>query len=147
MLKIVWNDFSAPQRHRVHGEKHFDVFKTNKPLCSLRLCALSSLPTRFRYPAPMADIELIDTHCHLTYGELGQDAEAEKLRSSNSELSGSDEGQKQEIARLTKENYKLRAGERWAEWITGALVLATGMALGALLSRISSRRGRQRLRL
>ena len=32
-------------------------------------------------------------------------------------------------------------------WITGALVLSTGMVLGALLSRLSSRRHRQRLRL
>ena len=74
-------------------------------------------------------------------------SDAEQLRAANTELSGSDEGQKEEIARLTKENYKLRAGERWAEWITGALILSTGMVLGALLSRLSARRTRTRLRL
>jgi len=74
-------------------------------------------------------------------------SETSQLRSSNQELAGSDEGQKEEIARLTKENYKLRAGERWAEWITGALILSTGMVLGALLSRLSARRSRTRLRL
>ena len=75
------------------------------------------------------------------------EAEASGLRKRSEELSENDSEQAAEIARLTKENYRLHAGERWAEWITGALVLSTGMALGALLSRISSRRGRQRLRL
>ena len=75
------------------------------------------------------------------------EAEASRLRQRSEELAASDSEQKTEIERLTKENYRLRAGERWAEWITGALVLSTGMALGALLSRISSRRHRQRLRL
>jgi SH3 domain protein len=75
------------------------------------------------------------------------EAEASGLRKRSEELSENDSEQAAEIERLTKENYRLHAGERWAEWITGALVLSTGMALGALLSRISSRRGRQRLRL
>jgi len=75
------------------------------------------------------------------------EAEASGLRQQSEALSANDAEQKAEIERLTKENYRLHAGERWAEWITGALVLSTGMALGALLSRISSRRGRQRLRL
>jgi len=75
------------------------------------------------------------------------ETEASGLRQRSEESSANDGAQKAEIERLTKENYRLRAGERWAEWITGALVLSTGMALGALLSRISSRRTRQRLRL
>jgi SH3 domain protein len=75
------------------------------------------------------------------------DAETSTLRDRSEKLAANDSEQAAEIERLTKENYRLRAGERWAEWITGALVLSTGMALGALLSRISSRRHRQRLRL
>lgn len=75
------------------------------------------------------------------------ESEASGLRRRSEELASNDSEQKAEIERLTTENYRLHAGERWAEWITGALVLSTGMALGALLSRISSRRGRQRLRL
>jgi len=75
------------------------------------------------------------------------ESEASGLRQRSEEFASNDSEQKAEIERLTKENYRLHAGERWAEWITGALVLSTGMALGALLSRISSRRGRQRLRL
>ena len=72
------------------------------------------------------------------------EAEASSLRQSSEELASNDSEQKTEIERLTKENYRLHAGERWAEWITGALVLSTGMVLGALMSRISSRRHRQR---
>jgi SH3 domain protein len=75
------------------------------------------------------------------------DAETSALRERSEKLAADDSEQATEIERLTKENYRLRAGERWAEWITGALVLSSGMALGALLSRISSRRHRQRLRL
>jgi SH3 domain protein len=75
------------------------------------------------------------------------ETETSSLRHRSEKLTANDSEQVTEIERLTKENYRLRAGERWAEWITGALVLSTGMALGALLSRISSRRHRQRLRL
>jgi uncharacterized protein YgiM (DUF1202 family) len=75
------------------------------------------------------------------------EAQASRLRRRSEELSANDAEQKSEIERLTTENYRLHAGERWAEWITGALILSTGMALGALLSRISGRRHRQRLRL
>jgi SH3 domain protein len=75
------------------------------------------------------------------------EAESSTLRTKSKELTANDSDQASEIERLTQENYRLRAGERWAEWITGALVLSTGMALGALLSRISSSRRRQRLRL
>jgi len=75
------------------------------------------------------------------------ETETSNLRRRSEEITANDSEQKAEIERLTQENYRLRAGERWAEWITGALVLSTGMALGALLSRISSRRHRQRLRL
>jgi SH3 domain protein len=75
------------------------------------------------------------------------EAKVSSLSRRSEELSSNDSEQKAEIERLTKENYRLHAGERWAEWITGALVLSTGMVLGALLSRISSSRRRQRLRL
>ena len=74
-------------------------------------------------------------------------AEASKLRKSNEELSASDGGQRTEIDRLRTENVELRAGARWPEWITGALILSTGMALGALLRSVSGRRRQSRLRL
>jgi SH3 domain protein len=99
-------------------------------------------------PPPTIRLEKLEGEvASLRNGLESAEAEASSLRRHSEELSTNDSEQKSEIERLTKENYRLHAGERWAEWITGALVLSTGMALGALLSRISSRRGRQRLRL
>lgn len=48
--------------------------------------------------------------------------------------------QTQRIDELTRTNIELKAGARWPEWITGAAILCTGLALGALLQRASSRR-------
>ncbi len=73
--------------------------------------------------------------------------EASELRARGEELSGTDAEQRATIERLTKENDKLRVGERWLEWITGALILSLGMVAGALLSRVGGRRNQRRLRL
>ena len=48
--------------------------------------------------------------------------------------------QTQRIEELTRTNIELEAGARWPEWITGAAILCTGLALGALLHRASNRR-------
>ncbi len=69
------------------------------------------------------------------------------LRASNEELSGQDAGQRDQIDRLTRENYELRAGARWPEWITGAGIVFVGMILGWILSKSSGRRRQQRIRL
>jgi hypothetical protein len=74
-------------------------------------------------------------------------SEATKLRGENTELSSSDEGQRTEIDQLRLENAHLKAGARWPEWITGALILSTGMVLGAILRAISGRGRRQRIKL
>ena len=74
-------------------------------------------------------------------------SEAATLRTRSDTLASSDADQKARIDELTQENYKLRAGERWAEWIIGALLLGTGMALGAILRGLSGRRRSNRLRL
>jgi uncharacterized protein YgiM (DUF1202 family) len=68
------------------------------------------------------------------------------LRTTKDELQGNDEEQRLEIDRLTRENYELRAGARWPEWITGAGIVLVGMALGALLGRNASRRRQPRVR-
>jgi SH3 domain protein len=73
-------------------------------------------------------------------------SERDRLAADHERLAGADADQRVEIERLTRENLRLRAGERWFEWITGALLLCTGMVLGAILSRVSGRR-RSRLRL
>ena len=69
------------------------------------------------------------------------------LRATKDKLEGTDEEQRLEIDRLTRENYELRAGARWPEWITGAGIVLVGMALGALLGRNASRRRQPRVRL
>jgi SH3 domain protein len=75
-------------------------------------------------------------------------AERETLRESNTTLTSNDDTQRSDIESLTFENMRLRAGQRWPEWITGAGVLSVGMILGALLHRNSARRpGHQRIRL
>jgi SH3 domain protein len=74
-------------------------------------------------------------------------SEAQQLEREYAEVSGRDEQQRTELERLTRENMKLRVGERWAEWLTGALILSLGMAAGAILRGIASRRRASRLRL
>ncbi len=74
-------------------------------------------------------------------------ADAERLKTENESLSGDDSEQRSEIERLAKDNARLRAGERWAEWLTGALILSLGMAAGGILSRVGGRRAQRRIRL
>jgi SH3 domain protein len=69
------------------------------------------------------------------------------LRATKDELESDEEERRIEIDRLTRENYELRAGARWPEWITGAGVVLVGMALGALLGRNAGRRRQPRVRL
>lgn len=53
----------------------------------------------------------------------------------------------EQVAQMRRENDALRSGARWPEWITGALILSTGMALGAGVRGVSARRRQTRLRL
>jgi SH3 domain protein len=69
------------------------------------------------------------------------------LRTTNEKIETNDATQRQEIDRLTRENFQLRAGARWPEWITGAGIVLVGMALGALLGRNAGRRRQPRVRL
>jgi SH3 domain protein len=73
--------------------------------------------------------------------------ETGELRSANDELTSDDSSQRLEIDRLTRENYKLEAGARWPEWITGGVIILVGLGLGALLGRNAGRRRQQRIRL
>ncbi len=74
-------------------------------------------------------------------------SEAAQLRESNVTLGSTDSGQREQIESLKIENYELRAGSRYQEWITGGLILASGMILGSLLHRNSTRRPSSRIRL
>jgi SH3 domain protein len=73
--------------------------------------------------------------------------EAAGLRESNATLMSTDSGQREEIEALKIDNYELRAGSRYQEWITGALILTLGTLVGAFLHRNSQRRPSSRIRL
>lgn len=73
--------------------------------------------------------------------------EVDRLQSSYDEVSGRDGTQRSELDRLTQDNAKLRAGSAWADRIAGALILCTGMVLGAIWHRLATRNRGTRLRL
>ena len=77
----------------------------------------------------------------------GLAAERERLRTAAGELEGRDAERTGELDRLLRENARLSAGVRWTEWLTGAGILAAGMALGALLRGFLTNRRASRLRL
>ncbi len=74
-------------------------------------------------------------------------SEAERLKQENEKLAARDEEQRASIDRLGRENFELRAGARWPEWITGASILVVGMIVGALLHRNATRRPSSRIRI
>lgn len=77
----------------------------------------------------------------------GLETDSERLRTTAGELEGRDAERTVELDRLLRENAQLSAGVRWVEWVTGAAILATGMALGALLRGFLAGRRGSRIRL
>ncbi len=69
----------------------------------------------------------------------------EGLASENEKLVDRDAAQRDEIAKLTRENLELRAGARWPDRLAGAAILGAGMLVGAALRR--GRRSGPRVRL
>ena len=70
-----------------------------------------------------------------------------ELKSRYDEVAKSDASQREEIARLTRENLELRAGARWPEWIAGATILFVGSLLGIIVHRSATRRRAPRIRI
>ena len=99
-------------------------------------------------PPPTLRLGMLETETATLRSELeGIRSEAARLRESNATMAASDSGQREQIESLNIENYELRAGSRYQEWITGALILALGMIIGAFLHRNSTRRPSSRIRL
>ncbi len=73
--------------------------------------------------------------------------EVDRLEASYEEVSTRDGEQRSELDRLTQANAKLVAGSAWADRIAGALILCTGMVLGAIWHRLATRSRGTRLRL
>ena len=99
-------------------------------------------------PPPTLRLEQLETETGSLRTELEEiRTEASSLRESNATLAATDSGQREEIESLKIDNYELRAGSRYQEWITGALILTLGMLVGAFLHRNSTRRPSSRIRL
>ena len=99
-------------------------------------------------PPPTLRLEMLESETASLRSQLEEiRSEAAQLRESNATLASTDSGQRAEIESLKIENYELRAGSRYQEWITGALILTGGMILGAFLHRNSTRRPSSRIRL
>lgn len=108
------------------------------------------VPEGFLQPEPPAGLRLAQTEAETAefrsqYSSLTE--RVDQLEKQNAELSESDGAQRAEIETLTRENLELRAGARWPEWITGAVILGAGMLLGAIVHSVSGRRQRPRIRL
>ena len=96
---------------------------------------------------PLQRVGLLEAEVEKLTGELDRtSASSESLETEAAALREREETRKAELTRLRQENLEFRAGARWPEWITGALILATGMALGAIIRQISSSRRQGRLR-
>jgi SH3 domain protein len=74
-------------------------------------------------------------------------SERDKLAEENRVFTERDTSQKSEIDTLTRENMELKAGARWPEWITGAVILSVGMLMGWIVHIFAGRRSRPRIRL
>ena len=99
-------------------------------------------------PPPTLRLAMLETETVDLRTELeGTQSEAARLRESNATLGATDSGQREEIESLKIDNYELRAGTRYQEWITGALIMILGMVVGAVLHRNSTRRPSSRIRL
>lgn len=100
-------------------------------------------------PPPVLRLKKLEEQSEVLQKELSAvRGEAMTLRETNATLSAADSGQKSELEALQLENLELRAGARYQEWITGALILAIGMIVGAIMHRRSAnRRGSARIRL
>ena len=100
-------------------------------------------------PPPVLKLKKLETETAALRTQLEEvRAEESRLRETNATLSASDSGLKSELETLKLENLELRAGARYQEWITGALILAIGMIVGAIMHRRSAnRRGSARIRL
>jgi SH3 domain protein len=100
-------------------------------------------------PPPKLQLQQAETEAASLRTQLEElHSETAGLRESNASLSANDSGQREEIEALKLEYFELRAGSRYQEWVTGALILALGMIVGAVLNRRNSnRRGSTRLRL
>jgi SH3 domain protein len=108
------------------------------------------IPEGYLNPVPPPTLRLSQAEAEVSRLTTELEAlrqQAESLGITARELGEQENSQAAEIEELTRENIRLRAGDRYPEWITGASILAAGMLLGSLLHRASTRRQQTRIRL
>ena len=74
-------------------------------------------------------------------------AEVEELRATNAELTEQNASLDARAKKFERENFELRAGARWPEWISGASILLVGGILGIIVHASTGRRQTRRIRL
>ncbi|MGH0032421.1 MAG: TIGR04211 family SH3 domain-containing protein [Myxococcota bacterium] len=108
------------------------------------------IPAGFLQAEPPAGVRLAEYEAQTAEFRSKYESVASRtseLEATNAELADNDAAQKARIEQLSRENFELRAGARWPEWITGAGILLAGMLMGAILHSVSGRRQRPRIRL
>lgn len=96
---------------------------------------------------PLQRVVLLEAEVEKLTKDLGSTTTStESLRTEAETLREREKTREAELTRLTQENLRFRAGARWPEWATGALILSTGMALGAIIRQVSGSRRQSRLR-
>ena len=108
------------------------------------------IPEGYLLPQPPPAIRLakLEVHAAELEEQLARvSAQADELGATNEILASQDGEQEAQIKSLTLENMELKAGARYPEWITGALIFASGMLLGAILRSSFAKRSPQRVRL
>jgi SH3 domain protein len=96
---------------------------------------------------PLQRVGLLEADVEkLTHDLSRETTGGESLRIEVEALREREDVREAELARLSQENLRYRAGARWPEWATGALILCTGMALGAVIRQVSGGRRQSRLR-
>ncbi|MBW2267841.1 MAG: TIGR04211 family SH3 domain-containing protein [Deltaproteobacteria bacterium] len=108
------------------------------------------IPVGFLQSEPPARIQLErhvaeSTKMRADHSELT--TEVEKLRQTNAELAERSSSLDELAKKLERENFELRAGARWPEWIAGASILIVGGILGMIVHASGARRQTRRIRL
>ena len=99
-------------------------------------------------PPPALKLEQIEKEvAQLRQASKASTSEVADLKETKETFTLQDREQRLEIDQLRRENLRLKAGARWPEWITGAIIVSVGMIVGAILQRSSGRRSSSRIRL
>jgi SH3 domain protein len=108
------------------------------------------IPAGYLQSEPPARIQL---ERHVTESAQMREAhgtlttEVEQLRVANAELTEHNTSLDALVEKFERENFELRAGARWPEWISGASILIVGGILGIIVHASTGRRQTRRIRL